>query len=201
MKSFMKCLFILTGILVLSVSPAWSNCSECFCANNVCDCVYPYASGWVYCVPGGGTCYVSGSCGVAHGCFLNGSMVETEGGLTAIEALNVGDRVYGQDASGRIVLCDIEKTYKSLQIGYYLINGNLRVTGSHPFLVKGEWVEASKIKVGDRLHGHGQEMILVETIEIVNKGVRVYNIEVADAHTFFVEGVLVHNKDPDPGLP
>ena len=205
MNSVLRCLAMVGILLIVSMSPVRSDifdyCEGCFWVDDYTECRFG-VSGYLYCVPINNSCVVMVPCGVCNGgCFLPGTLVETEKGLKAIEELSVGDRVLGLDGSDRIALCDVEKTYKSLQYSYYVINGKLRVTGTHPFWVDGKWVEASHIKVGDWLKGKGQELILVETIEVVNKGVRAYNIEVADANTFYVEGVLVHNKGPYPDLP
>jgi intein/homing endonuclease len=127
--------------------------------------------------------------------------VDIPDGFSAIEDLKVGDLVYGFTESNELVPCDVTKTYRTIQAGYYVINGTLRVTATHPFFIDGEWVEVSEIKVGDTLTNKDLEPIIVESIEFVSKMVRAYNIEVADAHTFFVDGILVHNKDPDPWQP
>ena len=195
--------FVLMGmILAVSVTPVRGDfCYHCYCANNACNCVEPFVTGWVTCIPLGDRCGVDEQCAVAHGCFLPGTLVETAGGCKAIEDLQVGDRVLGLDRMDQVVLCGVEKTYKAIQFDYYVINGKLRVTGTHSFLVDGAWKMVSQIDVGDRLTGMGADPIEVKTVEAVRKGVRVYNIEVAAPHTYFAEGVLVHNKEPDPSLP
>ena len=197
--------FIALYVAVLSCNQAVmaQPCFQCMICDQYFVCSGGHSSGGLDCsIYSNMSCNLIGMCNLGgSGCFLPGSLVETDGGLKAIERLRAGDRVLGQYASGRMKVCDVERTYKSLQCSYYVINGRLRVTGTHPFFVDGRWVEASQINVGDLLKGKDSQWIEVETIEVVSKGVRVYNIEVADAHTFFVEGVLVHNKGPDPGLP
>jgi len=84
----------------------------------------------------------------------------------------------------------------------------IRTTANHPFYVRGRgWVPAEKLKIGDRFRGHdGDE---VELVELVDSGVvePVFNLQVADAHTYFVGGVesgcsvLVHNESPGDSNP
>jgi hypothetical protein len=81
----------------------------------------------------------------------------------------------------------------------------LRTTDEHPFYsLGGEWVQAGKLTLGDRVAGLDGQWLTVEssTREDHPEGVRVYNLEVEDAHTYFVAGaagprappVWVHNR-------
>jgi intein/homing endonuclease len=121
-------------------------------------------------------------------------MVNTADGFMAIEELEVGDFVLGMDDRNQLVPCEVTETYKSVGCNYYVINDEIQVTGTHPFFINGEWVEASNLKVGDQLINNTLEPIVIESVDIVNKAVRAYNIEVSNTHTFFAQGVLVHNK-------
>jgi intein/homing endonuclease len=60
------------------------------------------------------------------------------------------------------------------------------------------WINAQELKIGDKLLGKNGEIKVVESIEEISVGVRSYNIQVGNDHTFFADGVLVHNKEPDP---
>lgn len=151
-----------------------------------------------WCYSNGVSCQQGGACQCGSGCFLPGTKVHTAEGLKAIEKLEIGDYVLGMDDAGTVRPCEVTRTYRSIGCSYYLINKTLRVTGTHPFLVNRRWVEASGLKIGDELCGMNREPIVVGSIEQVKKGIRAYNIEVAGTHTFFTEGVLVHNKGPDP---
>jgi hypothetical protein len=83
-----------------------------------------------------------------------GTLVPTDQGLLAIEALSVGSVVRSLDPSGNAISSKVVETHKSIECGYYVINGSLRVTGTHPFFVDGQWIEVAELEVGDTLLGH-----------------------------------------------
>lgn len=79
------------------------------------------------------SCHVSFTCQIA-GCFLAGTTVETPDGPVVIEELEVGDKVIGADDEGRTVVNAVVRPYRAVGSGYYVINGDTEVTGTHPFL-------------------------------------------------------------------
>ncbi len=178
--------------LVPYAQDAWSQCQFCY----EHKCFDSDTGGFVSCLPG---CTLGPSCDVAVGCFLAGAQVETTGGLKAIEDVQVGDEVLGVTEDGELSYGRVTRTYRVIQYEYYLINGAIEVTGAHPFQVGSSWVNAEELVVGDVLSGMGGARIPVETIENIDFGVRAYNLEVEGTHTFFIDGILVHNKPPTPG--
>jgi len=124
-------------------------------------------------------------------------MIATPGGRRAIETLAEGDLVIARDQFGRLREQSVTRTYRALANSYLRINGSLEVTVDHPFMVGSRWANAGGLTVGDRLTllGGGSRDVL--SVEVVNRGVRVYNIEVGTDHTFFANGILVHNKGHD----
>lgn len=146
----------------------------------------------------GGNCTFGAQCSIA-GCFAAGALVDTREGKAPIEAIEIGDQVLSLDEDGELTWAAVTNTYRALNSQYYLINGTLRVTALHPFSVAGEWINAEDLVVGTQLVGSDGANILVSSVERVDFGVRVYNLEVDGTHTFFVNGVLVHNKEPTPG--
>ena len=54
-----------------------------------------------------------------------------------------------------------------------------------------------KLKVDDEVLSKDLKPVVVKSIVRVDKPVTVYNFEVASAHNFFVQGVLVHNRKDD----
>jgi intein/homing endonuclease len=78
-----------------------------------------------------------------------------------------------------------------------ILNGNIKTTSVHPFYSDGNWIEAGDLTIGDKiLHVDGLEHT-IETIELSDESVTVYNFEVDGTHNYFAEGYLVHNKQTD----
>jgi len=141
-----------------------------------------------------GLCDLGPGCGIAGGCFLAGTTVETPNGSVPIEKLSVGDVVISaRTDDGHPELAKVSKTYRVIQYEYFVINGFTSVTASHPFVTSRGWVIAEELSVGDEITGDG-EVIRVDSIERRDCGVRAYNIEVEGSHTFYADGFLVHNK-------
>ncbi|MGH8248212.1 MAG: choice-of-anchor Q domain-containing protein, partial [Gammaproteobacteria bacterium] len=123
----------------------------------------------------------------------------SDGSYKRIIDVQPGDHVMSYDfAAGQRVSSLVENTYQSQAVGYLRING-LEVTRKHPFAVgNDEWKEAWQLKVGDRVLGLGGGLTEIRSIEYVNEGTPVYNLEVAGVHNFYVSDgeheYLVHNK-------
>jgi hypothetical protein len=199
----MKTLFCALTVVAVSgfvATPAQGqiptgNCYNCYSDGVRLYCALLQPSGGETCrQPNAQTCILVGACGLG-GCFLAGTPVETEHGTRAIETLAVGDKVIGA-AEGEIHRGTVTHIFRSIELGYYVINGEVRVTGTHPFLTERGWVVASELCVGDRLQGPNGEAVVVESIGNVARAVRAYNITVDGDHTFFAGGLLVHNKPP-----
>ena len=113
----------------------------------------------------------------------------------------------GEVAYKRITKVFEHELQETLRLHYYDKQMNsyssLVVTPNHPFWVIGKgWVNAIDLKAGDQFEtcdGRGG----VEFIELEKRRcpLSVYNIEVEDFHTYFVDdrsngrGILVHNKN------
>jgi hypothetical protein len=67
----------------------------------------------------------------------------------------------------------------------------------------GRWVDAAHLQVGDVLLVCSGDEAAVEDIHFRRAEQKVYNLEVADLHTYAVgiAGVLVHNCQPGPPIP
>lgn len=200
-----KTLLVAAVLGMLTMLPSQVNaqfCKECQDMGGYFMCM-DVTYGYNNChMDGFGRCQVwGGSCGTppGGGCFLSGTPVDTPEGKRPIETLQTGDMVLsGTDADGTPQFSTISTTYKNLASEYYILNGRISVTGTHPFRVGMKWKEVKDLRVGDKLQGIEGEAIPVVSIEKVERGVRIYNIEVDKAHTFFAGDLLVHNKPPDP---
>lgn len=174
------------------------SCVECFGiepGTQSCRSALPF--GGTSCTLTSSHCFTSGSCGPG-GCFLDGTLVETPRGPQRIEDIQVGDAVLGVDENGDRVFNTVTGVTRSLANEYYVLNGATKVTSSHPFLVGERWVTMDELRVGDTLEGSDGSVVDVFSISIVDWGVRTVNLSVSGNHTFFANGVLVHNKEGDP---
>ena len=81
------------------------------------------------------------------------------------------------------------------------VNGEtIETTREHPFWVEGQgWTKAKSLNEGDLLRDANGNNITINRVDIVplpeNQYTLVYNLEVADFHTYFVSDsdILVHN--------
>ena len=81
--------------------------------------------------------------------------------------------------------------------------GELKVTLEHPFLIDGEWIEASQLEAGDMLttiDGKKARIVFVEDV-VLDEPISVYNLEDEYYHNYIVDGVgdeeggvVVHNS-------
>ena len=135
-------------------------------------------------------------------CFVEGTLVQTAEGTTAIENIEVGDYVWAWDEeSGDVALKEVVETYvnQTCELIHVFVNGEeIVTTPEHPFYspVKG-WTTAVHLRAGDILVLVNGEYVVVEKIqhEILESPVKVYNFQVDGYHTYYVAnaGVLVHN--------
>ena len=94
---------------------------------------------------------------------------------------------------------------------YFLINGEIKVTGEHPFFVKvpegfylptkGQsseefwaWEYVRNLEVGQIMYDKNMKEVPIDTIEEIEEEIEIVNIDVDTNNTYFAEGILVHNK-------
>jgi alpha-2-macroglobulin len=130
------------------------------------------------------------------GCFAPGTKIlMADGSLKNIEEVGVDDYILTRESadSGKLVKARVSETGKKQASGLFIINGKLKITDNHKLLVNGKWQEAAHIKVGDYLTTRkGREV--VNSIEWQLGKQEVYNLEIAKYHTFFADGIYVHNE-------
>ncbi|MDR2492367.1 MAG: HINT domain-containing protein, partial [Coriobacteriales bacterium] len=135
-------------------------------------------------------------------CFVAGTMVATATGLVAIEKIKAGDTVTstnpdtGEHAE-KTVLQVVSNTAGEL-VRVAVGGEEILATPSHPFFVANKgWTPAADLASGSALllQGGGTAQVEAATVERLERAVPVYNIEVADWHTYHVgqSGILVHN--------
>ncbi len=130
------------------------------------------------------------------GCFIAGTKIQLPNGIKYIEDIEVGDMVKSFDVgTSSVVNSKVTETFAHSDRYYMILNGNIKTTSVHPFYSDGNWIEAGDLSIGDKiLHVDGLEHT-IETIELSDEPVTVYNFEVDGTHNYFAEGYLVHNKE------
>lgn len=139
-------------------------------------------------------------------CFAKGTPVLTPEGERPIDELQVGDLVLARDEGnleGELHPKRIEAVFRNeaaiveLRVGGQVI----RTTAEHPFFVRRRgWTAAAEIRPGDAVSTDAAGWIKVDDVRATSETVPVYNMRVADYHTYFVGSanwgfaVWVHNS-------
>ncbi len=203
------------GALLLAAMPAWSvpacwmigqgDCNvSCYVAGygdcnswSVGPCNGNSAPYTYYCSSGTINGYCSACGGGGGGCFLAGTEITMADGSTKIiESIQAGDVILAYDeATGEMKPDQVREVHDPIEAEYYLVvNRNLRLTPTHPMLSGSEWVEIGQLKVGDALTAMDGSTVTIDSIEIVQEKVTVYNFAVNPYGTYVADGIIVHNK-------
>lgn len=140
-------------------------------------------------------------------CFAAGTPLLTPYGSQPVESFKPGDLLLSRDEGtpeGPVEIKAVEEVFVrtgrvlNLHIGGQVI----RTTPEHPFWVRGKgWVEAGGLVAGDALVGYDGQWVTVEEVYDTGEYETVYNLRVADFHTYFVGcdqwgfSVWAHNAD------
>jgi hypothetical protein len=146
-----------------------------------------------------------------YGCFPAGMMVTmADGSEKAIDTISEGDMVLASGMQSAEVLDVWTMPQESRLI--FKINGKLRMTKDHPIKIIGPttstWaamdpeaaneihpeLNIQQLEIGQTLVGPDGYRETVETIETQVEDSQVYNLNVSGDDTYFVQGLLVHNK-------
>ncbi len=144
----------------------------------------------------------------AVSCFTAGTpiVVDFAGSSRSVEDLRVGDLVLARsehDPAGPLELKRVEETFERTAVVMQLVvaGRTIKTTAEHPFYVPAQqaFVPAGALKAGDRLVTHDGRLIAIDRVDSTAEITTVYNLRVADHHTYFVGGdlwgwdVWVHN--------
>ena len=136
--------------------------------------------------------------------------------LKAIADLRIGDEVLawaewkdGKEAYSYEQVTDTVASHKTQRLVHLTLGNGERITATegHPFHTPEGWRDAILLKKGGQLllkggEGEGDSVsvpvrrtVLIEEVSTETKVIPVFNLEVANSHTFFVgeEGALAHN--------
>jgi len=169
---------------------------------------------------GGGSGGSSGGGGGGGGnCFLYGTLVRlADGRLVPIERLRAGDEVASLNVPGLARDADWQAQYqwraasaatprpcasriatvrRGTHSGFYLINGRVKATFEHPFLIRREgdtgFCSAELLRVGDRFVRHDLADEPIGSIERIDRPVRTVALHVPGTNVYLADGVWVHN--------
>jgi hypothetical protein len=144
------------------------------------------------------------------GCFGKGTRIATATGSLAIEDVQVGDLVQAVDVkTGLIVERPVTQVFvhEGHRVGLLpTATGPLRVTANHPIYdaSTSTFVEAGQLREPfsalELVSNDSASPSLLSGFVPLEQIETVYNLSVADVHTYFAGGVLVHNK-PRCGYP
>jgi hypothetical protein len=130
------------------------------------------------------------------GCFVGDTPVLMGNGETKpIKDIRAGDVILTRmnELSERMVKAVVNRTFKHTVSEYLVVNGYLKVTPEHNVYVSGRWMTAGEMRVGDFLLNKDNQWERVFAIEKRTGTFEVYNLEIDQYHTFFANGVYVHN--------
>jgi len=136
------------------------------------------------------------------GCFAPGTeILLADGSSKPIEKIKVGDQIASfENESNYIKKTAIVQGISShLVSGYLIINGQLKVTAEHKIFLNNAWEYAGKAKIGDILidsQGNKEKIFSITAENIFGP---VYNIVVGKYHTYFADGIYVHNQEKGGG--
>jgi hypothetical protein len=123
-----------------------------------------------------------------------------DGGLQEISDIKEGQLVKSYNIEkGTVDDRSVTKTYMFRTEGYYLINGELKATAKHKFLMAGDeniWKKAYELKPGDMVKSLEGKIIIRSVQNLIEKDTS-HNFLVADTKAYIVKGgnnyYVVHN--------
>lgn len=148
-------------------------------------------------------------------CFVAGTEISMfDKSIKLIEDIKVGDSLitYNEELKIQEIgeVKRIISPYRSDIIEYKLSNKVIiKSTSCHPyFVINKGWssfnpeltkrvydFDVEKIELNDILIDIGNnEVSIIEIIELITKEVKTYNLELSGNHTYYANGILVHNK-------
>lgn len=142
-----------------------------------------------------------------RGCFLAGTKIlMADQSYKKIEEIKVGDYILTKEneVSKKLVKDKVTRVFEHWSNEYLIVThekGRLLVTDIHPILVNDGWKDARDIRLGDKLMTSQNEKVKVLGVEKVKtqKPVKVYNFQTLNYHTFFADGIYVHNQCSEKG--
>jgi hypothetical protein len=132
------------------------------------------------------------------GCFPAGTRITLADRTDSpIEEIKPGDLILSYDPQqGSTETGTVKRILTDSAEEYLIINDVLRVTESHLIYVGEEWRQAGRVSPGDVLTALSGQRIAVDSVRHEALKGKVFNLHLSSqSHTFFAEGILVHNAD------
>lgn len=158
----------------------------------------------------------NGTGGGGGGCFIEGTYITLPDGIKMlIEEVKVGMEIltYNEDYEENevgIVKSLIQPSASKFILLDFADGTGIQCTPEHPFwIIDKGWssfdptssmelhdLEVAQLTEGDIALNEFEEQIVIEGITEISykKPVKVYNLEIEDNHTYYANGILVHNK-------
>ena len=136
-------------------------------------------------------------------CFAEGTLIATQDSLVAIQYIKKGNKVYAYDVENKsFVLSSVKKVSSSKTdkiIKVYYGKEIIFVTPEHLFFIDGQWKRAQDLRPNDQFTTKSNNYIYIDSINIVDTLIRVYNFEVRNQSTYCIgqNGIVVHNGPCD----
>ena len=130
--------------------------------------------------------------GLAKACFATGTKLWTPQGYRAIEEIRAGDSVFSRDEWNPATPVEakvVEEVFQRFArvLDLRVAGQSIRTTGEHPFYAAGlGWTPANELQSGMELLTASGEWVRVDGLDDTGEWEVVYNLRVADHHTYFV---------------
>lgn len=131
------------------------------------------------------------------GCFGKETRILMENGKEKnIEDMKAGDVVLTKklESLPELASAVVQHTSSHLVESYLLINNDIKITPEHKIFLNGKWQMAIMAREGDFVLSSDNKKVEIEKIEVRKEPVEVYNIIIGNYHTFFANGIFVHNE-------
>lgn len=131
------------------------------------------------------------------GCFTGETLITmSDRTKKMISDVKIGDTILTRRSAGDNSMVEARVSNKLVHLvdDLLVINNKLKVTPEHIIFVNGRWQAAGQVAVGDYLTDESGSMVRIESIQHLLDPVRVYNLQIQTYHTFFANGIYVHNE-------
>jgi hypothetical protein len=138
-------------------------------------------------------------CVIMPSCLVAGTPICTDRGFVAVDQIQVGDRVLAKDiSSGELAFKPVLHTTerRPVSVKKFLVGGStITASEGHHFWVSGTgWSKTRELAAGQPIHT-ATGMSRIESAAIESEPAPVYNLVVADFHTYFVGQGMILSHD------